>query len=87
MAPETAGPMMIPTAQDEAIIDIPNAWLVLSDASPRIALEVPRRPVYRPIRVTSYLPPHANHRLTIKESDSKPQDDSHGKVDTESKGC
>ena len=45
MAPETAGPTINPIAKAAPTSDAPNAWLVLSDASPRIALQIPRIPV------------------------------------------
>ena len=44
MAPDMAGPIIIPIPNDDASIDIPNAWLLLSQFADIAALALPTIP-------------------------------------------
>ena len=59
--PPTAGPVIIPSPQATDIIDMPTAWLVLSEVSYRIVLAVPTVPTNK----NKYSHVHNNYTVYI----------------------
>ena len=63
MAPDTAGPMMSPNPHAQDISEIPNAWLLSSDASETTAFTVPTTPVEIIVSIYTRARVHKNGRL------------------------